>query len=117
LRRAEVTELAIPRESTCPAAGFVTPPLGDRDTAGRVLDRRFRASTIMSCAGMNGTDGRRYLDHRAVAWPEGAVISSLPARALPQLVHSISDIGVEVALTQSLAERRPTARSERSPSS
>ena len=33
----------------------------------------------------------RDLDHRAVAWPEGAVISSLPAHALPQLVRRRRD--------------------------
>jgi hypothetical protein len=64
--------------------------LGDRDSAASLLDRRFRASTIPSCVGTDGIDGRRDLDHRAVAWPGGAVISSLPAHALPQLVPSRS---------------------------
>ena len=61
-------------------------PLGDRDSAATLLHRRFRASTITCCVGTDGIDGRRDLDHRAVAWPGGAVISSLPAHARPQLV-------------------------------
>ena len=69
-------------------------PLGDRDSAASLLDRRFRASTIPSCVGTDGIDGRRDLDHRAVAWPGGVVISSLPAHALPQLVLSGTDVEV-----------------------
>jgi hypothetical protein len=38
------------------------PTPGDRDTAASLLDRRFRASTITSCVGTDGTDGRRDLD-------------------------------------------------------
>ena len=57
--------------------------LGDCDSAASLLDRRFRAGTITSCVGTDGTDGRRDLDHPAIAWPGGAVIASLPAHALP----------------------------------
>ena len=81
-------ELAIPfAKSTCPVAALSRLPLGDRDSAARFAGRRFRASPITSCVGTDVPTAARDLDHRAVAWPEGAVISSLPAHALPQLVR------------------------------
>ena len=66
--------------------------LGDCDSAASLLDRRFRAGTITSCVGTDGTDGRRDLDHPAIAWPGGAVIASLPAHALPQLASAGEEI-------------------------
>ena len=39
-------------------------PLGDRDSAASLLNRRFRVSTIPSCVDTDGTDGRRDLDPR-----------------------------------------------------
>jgi hypothetical protein len=55
---------------------------------------------------MNRTDGCRDLAHRAAARPGEAIISSLPARALLQLVRF--DINAE--LLQSLRERHSGAR-------
>jgi hypothetical protein len=66
--------------------------LGDSDSAPRLLDRRFQTSTSTSCVGMDRTEGRRDLDHRAVALPGGPVISSLPAHGLLQLVRSDSAV-------------------------
>ena len=43
-----------------------------------------------SCVGTDRTDDRRDLDHRAVGWPGGAVISSFPAHPLLRFVHSTS---------------------------
>ena len=60
-------------------------------TAHRVcLAADCQQSTITSCVGMERTEGRRDLDHRAVAWPGVAVISSLPAHALLPFVRSTS---------------------------
>ena len=61
--------------------------LGDSDSAPSLLERRFLASTMTSFVGIDRTDGRRDLDHRAIAWPREAAISSLPAYALLQFVH------------------------------
>jgi hypothetical protein len=44
------------------------------------------------CVGTDGTDGRRDFDHRAVAWPGGAVISTLPAWFLVQAAASAPPI-------------------------
>ena len=62
--------------------------LGDCDSGPSLLGGRLPASTITSCVGMERTEGSRDVDHRAVAWPGGAVISLLPAHALLPLVPS-----------------------------
>ena len=72
--------------------------LGDCDSAPSLLDRRFLASTITSCVGIDRTEGRRDLDHRAIAWPGEAVISSLPTHALLQLVLGDSEISTVASL-------------------
>ena len=46
-----------------------------------------RASTITSCVHTGRVEGRCDLGHRAVAWPGEAVISSLTAHALLQIVQ------------------------------
>lgn len=61
---------------------------GDCDCTARLLNRWFRASTITFCVGTDGCEGSGDLDHRAVAWPGGAVISWLSAHALLQVVRS-----------------------------
>ena len=61
--------------------------LGDCDSAPGLLGGRFRASTITCCMGTGHTERRCDLDHAAVAWPRGAVISSLPAHALLPIVR------------------------------
>ena len=69
--------------------------LGDCDSAPSLLDRRFLACTITSCVGIDRTKGRRGRDHRGIARPGEAVVSSLPALALLQLVRLGSDAAVE----------------------
>ena len=71
------------------AAGAVRP--SNTAESGRMRQRpafaapQIRASTITSCVGTDRIEGRCDLDHRAFAWPGGAVISSLPPHALLQL--------------------------------
>jgi hypothetical protein len=48
---------------------------------------QFRASTITSRVAMVGIEGRRGLTYRATAWPDVAVVSSLPADSLLLIVH------------------------------
>jgi len=60
-----------------------TPGLGgDRARAPSSVDRQPEQARARSCVGTDRTDDRRDPDHRAVASPRGAVISSAPARAL-----------------------------------
>ena len=68
-----------------------TPGLGgDRARAPSSLDRQPEQARARSCVGTHRTDDRRDPDHRAVASPRGAVISSAPARALLRFVPSES---------------------------
>jgi len=55
---------------------------GDRARAPSSVDRQPERTRAGSCVGTDRTDDRRDPDHRAVASPRGAVISSAPARAL-----------------------------------
>jgi len=73
---------------------------GDRARAPSSVDRQPERTRAGSCVGTDRTDDRRDPDHRAVASPRGAVISSAPARALLRFVHP-----------SSLVEGRPGARS------
>jgi hypothetical protein len=50
----------------------------DRDTSRRLRARTSQQARSRSCVGTHRIVGRRDPDHRAVAWPGGAVISSLP---------------------------------------
>ena len=68
--------------------------LGDCARAQVCLTADSEQARVTSCVGTDRTEGRRDLDHRTVARPGAAVISSLPGHALPQLVPSNSDAGV-----------------------
>ena len=63
----------------------------DRARAPSSLDRQPEQARARSCVGTDRTDDRRDPDHRAVASPRGAVISSAPARALLRFVRRRSD--------------------------
>ncbi len=82
-------ELAIPfAKSTCPVAAFVTAAARRSRQCRQVCWTSIpsKPDHVLRRHGPVPTVARD-LDHRAVAWPEGAVISSLPAHALPQLVR------------------------------
>ena len=94
--------------------------LGDCDSAPSLLDRRFLACTITSCVGIDRTKGRRGRDHRGIARPGEAVVSSLPALALLQLVEVVAQTlpdhpgdGTAVALSGGLRPRGGSRRWER----
>ena len=104
-------ELAIPfAKSTCPVAAFVTTSAGRfAGSTASLLDRRFRASTITSCVGMDRTEGRRDLEHWAVAWPGGASpLIATGRRAAPTRPRR-NRFQVPSALPLPLPRRQPLA--------
>jgi hypothetical protein len=107
-RRDSAARAAARAEAGVPRPGLTGLDVGDCDSALSLLDRRFRASTITSCVRHRPDRDRRDLDHRAVAWPGGAVISSLPAQALLQLVQGAVGVSSNRASTR---RRRAVARS------
>jgi hypothetical protein len=79
---------AVRAEAVVPRPSPARLGLADCDSAPSLLGGRLRASTITSCVGMDRIEGGRDLDHRAVAWPGLAVISSLPAPSLLPIVQT-----------------------------
>ena len=101
------TGAAARAEAVVARSGSPRLDVGDCDSAPSLLDRRFLASTITSCVGIDRTKGRPGRDHRGIARPGEAVISSLPALALLQLVRLGSDAAVEAV---GCSATRATAR-------
>jgi len=66
-------------------------PSWSKPTAPSIAGLLIRASTIRSCVHTDRVEGRWDVGHLAVAWPGEAVISSLTAHALLQIVRSESE--------------------------
>jgi hypothetical protein len=69
--------------------------LGELQQRAHLLDRRLRANTITSCAGTHRYRRSRRPQSPAVAWPDGAVISSLSAHAVLRFVRTSDVLGVD----------------------
>ena len=78
----------------------------------RLQGPTIRASTITSCARTDRVEGRCDLGHRAVAWPGEAVISSLTAHGLLQIVRS-STLVERHSRGRSSENARPRSRAAR----